>query len=226
MLATTLDTLLRLLHPLVPFVTEEIWQLLAVAAPERGLDRPAKAAQSVMIATWPEADERRIDAQIESRFARFQEVLGGLREVRSRRNIPPKSPIRFSVRTDAATADLLAPMETYFKSMAGAESTAWGPEVKRTGDFGQLWRRWFGGFVDLAEFIDVEAETANLSKEKSRLENAIASKQKQLSNQNFVDRAPAAIIEKERASLAQLELELKAAIASLAAMQAKRIATK
>jgi valyl-tRNA synthetase len=218
-LAHTLDSLLRLLHPLVPFVTEEIWQLLATAAPDRGMEKPSPAAASVMIAAWPAVEERRIDAQIEARFARFQEVLGGLREIRSRRNIPPKSPIRFSVRSDAATVELLRPMEPYFKSMAGAESTAWGADVQPPTAAASFGAQGLEVFVDLAEFIDVAAEVIGAEKEIARLEGAIANKQKQLSNQNFVSRAPAAVIDKERAALAQLEQELQAMRARLAALR-------
>ena len=96
-LAHTLDSLLRLLHPLIPFITEDVWQLLGNAAPERGLARPECASESVMIASWPAADPKRQDSEIEARFAHFQEVLKALRDIRSRQNIAPKTPIRFSV---------------------------------------------------------------------------------------------------------------------------------
>ncbi|MEX0977730.1 MAG: class I tRNA ligase family protein, partial [Pirellulales bacterium] len=70
-LAHTLDTLVRLLHPLIPFITEDVWQLLDHTAPERGLTRPERAAASVMIAPWPAADRNRQDPEIEVRFAHF-----------------------------------------------------------------------------------------------------------------------------------------------------------
>ncbi len=119
-LAHTLDSIVRLLHPMIPFITEEIWQRLAEAAPRRGLTQPSPAAESVMIAPWPEADAARQDPQIEVRFAQFQEVLKGLRDIRSRQNIPPKARLHFSVRCDAQMSNLLKPMEPYFESMAGA----------------------------------------------------------------------------------------------------------
>src|SRR4029078_709602 len=125
-LAHTLDTLVRLLHPVIPFITEEIWQLLGQSAPERGLSVASAAAESVMIAAWPTADARRQDPAIEAQFARFQEVLSGLREVRARQNITPKTPIKFSVRSDAAETAHLRPMAPYFESMAGASATEWG----------------------------------------------------------------------------------------------------
>ena len=126
-LAHTLDTLLRLLHPMIPFLTEEVWQLLAQVAPQRGLERPQPASASVIVAPWPEIGPARRDGRIEAQFARFQEVLRTVREIRTRQNVPPKKQIAFAVRCDAATAALLEPMEPYFESMAGARATAWGP---------------------------------------------------------------------------------------------------
>src|SRR6202023_1132152 len=75
-LAHTLDSLLRLLHPMIPFITEEVWHLLGQAAGERGLEEPRPADESVMIAPWPQPDLSWQNAGMEARFARFQEVLG------------------------------------------------------------------------------------------------------------------------------------------------------
>ncbi len=218
-LAYTLDTLLRLLHPMIPFVTEEVWQLLGQAAAQRGLAELEPAAESVMIAAWPEPDAARQDAQIEAQFLRFQQVLGGLREVRSRQNIPPKTPLRFSVRCDLATAELLRPMEAYFEAMAGANATAWGTDVKAPPASAGFIASGSEVFVDLAGLIDVKAEMARYTKELARLEQAIVGKERQLSNTHFVQRAPAEVIEKERAALAQLEQQRDAAQAALAALR-------
>ncbi len=220
-LAHTLDTLLRLLHPFIPFITEEIWQLLGEAAPQRGLSKPVPASESIMIAAWPEPEAKRQDAQIEARFASFQEVLKAVREIRSRQNIPPKTPITFSVRSDRTLAELLAPMLGYFETMAGAKCTAWGPDVKSpataasmaVGD-GEL-------FVDLAGLIDVEAEIARKEKERENLTKQIAGKEAKLDNHAFVDRAPADVVAKERASLDDLKRQLTACTEALASLKAQ-----
>jgi valyl-tRNA synthetase len=209
-LAHTLDELVRLLHPLIPFITEEIWQRLAEAAPKRGLKELEPAAASVMIAAWPVADAARQDGEIEARFAQFQELLKGLRDIRSRQNIPPKAKLRFAVRSGDDLARLLKPMEPYFESMAGAEATAWGEHVTAPETSANFFAAGAEVFVDLAEHIDVDAERARQTKERERLTAAIAQKEKQLSNESFVSRAPAAVIEKERAALEQLR-ELRAA---------------
>jgi valyl-tRNA synthetase len=209
-LAHTLDALLRLLHPIIPFLTEEVWQLLAQAAPERGLQEIGPAAESIMIADWPTIDPARQNAHIEAQFARFQELLGGLREVRSRQNIPPKTPLRFGVRCDAAVIELLQPMESYFESMAGAKATAWGPGVQAPPTSATFIASGAEVFVDLAEHIDVEAEIVRKTKELAKLDGAIAAKDRQLANASFVERAPAEVIQKERAALEALK-ELRAA---------------
>ena len=100
LLAHTLDTLLRLLHPIIPFLTEEVWQLLGQAAPQRGIEKIRQAESSIMIAAWPEADRARQDPRIEAQFARFQEVLRAVREIRAGRTWRRR---RRSVSPSAAT---------------------------------------------------------------------------------------------------------------------------
>jgi valyl-tRNA synthetase len=214
-LAHVLGAIVRLLHPMIPFITEEIWQRLGEAAPERGLEKPTRAAESVMIATWPEADRRLHDAEIESRFAKFQAVLSGLREVRSRQNIPPKTQIRFSVKSDPATWESLEPMWPYFSSMAGAAGMAWGPHVQPPPQSANFSAAGCEVFVDLAGHIDLDAERARNEKEKERVEQQIDAKERKLANENFVSRAPADIVQKERESLSALRARLKSISAVL-----------
>jgi len=204
LLAHTLDALLRLLHPMMPFVTEEVWQLLGQVAPRRGLHE-MEAADSVMIAPWPESDPARRDPAIEARFARFQEVLRAVREVRSRQNVPPKKRIEFSVRCDAGTAALLEPMEPYFDSMAGARATGWGPDVQAPSLSANATLPGIEIFVALADLIDLDAEIAKKKDELAKLEARIAAQQKKLANEKFLKRAPAAVVQKERDSLKGLE---------------------
>ncbi len=215
-LAHALDVILRLLHPMTPFLTEEVWQLLGEAAPERGIDRVRPAAESVMIAPWPECDPRRQDPQIEARFALFQEALRAVREIRSRQNVDAKKRIEFCVRCDTETAQLVEPMGPYFLSMAGARATCWGPEAKAPALGASATASGMEVFVDLAGVIDVEAERARKAQEMAKLDTMIESKKKKLSNKSFVEKAPAAVVEKERESLRELEAQRDAAAAVLA----------
>jgi len=221
-LASALDTLLRLLHPLTPFITEEVWQLLGQVAPQRGLNQPTTPSDSVMVAQWPIADETQIDAAIEARFGKFQQVLAGVREIRSRQNIPPKAQIQFAVKCDAATAELLQPMTPYFASMAGATATAFGPTVAAPELSATFTLAGMEVFVDLADLIDVAAEIAKQEKEADKLRGFIAGKEKKLSQPNFAEKAPANVVQAERDSLQELQTRLAAiesAVAKLKTMK-------
>ncbi len=214
-LAHVLDSIVRLLHPMIPFITEEIWQRLGEAAPERGLERPARAAESVMIASWPEVDRRLQDPEIEARFTRFQAVLSGLREVRSRQNIPPKTPIKFTVKTDRATQELLEPMSPYFASMAGATAAAWGTDIQPPPQSANFSAAGCEVFVDLVGHIDLDAERSRSEKELENLRKQIDAKVKKLANESFVSRAPAEVVQKERESLAALRDRFQSTTAAL-----------
>jgi valyl-tRNA synthetase len=204
-LAHTLDTILRLLHPMTPFLTEEVWQLLAHMAPRRGLVDPQPAAESIMIAPWPEADARWQNQQIEDQFSRFQEVLRAIREIRSRQNVPSRQHIDCHVRCTSSVAELLEPMKPYFDSMAGARLLSAGPDVVPPALSANVSAAGIDVYVDLAGLIDVKAELAKKREELKRLDGMIAAKQKKLANEGFVSRAPAEVVEKERAGLRDLQ---------------------
>ena len=211
-LAHTLDTILRLLHPMVPFLTEEVWQLLAQFAPERGLDRPQPPAESIMIAPWPQADPRWRNPAIEEQFALFQEVMRAVREIRSRQNVPPKQRIEFAVRCAPEVAQLLAPMGPYFAMMAGAQPIAWGPDVTAPALSANASQPGFEIFVDLAGLIDVEAELKKKYDELAKLDAFLAAKQKKLGDEVFKKRAPPQVVQKELAALDKLVLQQEAIV--------------
>jgi valyl-tRNA synthetase len=219
-LAHTLDVILRLLHPMAPFITEEVWQRLNAAAPKRGISKPQQAAESIMIAPWPEADLSLVNEEIENRFARFQEVLRGLREVRARQGIAPKTTIQFSAKCDAAASKLLEPMRAYFETMSGAVLTAIGPSLAAPPLSANFTATGVEVYVDLAQHIDVAAEKSRKAKELAKLEQLIAAKEKQLSNEAFVSRAPEAVIAKERAALEELRAAKTSTESTLAMLQA------
>jgi valyl-tRNA synthetase len=210
-LAHTLDTLLRLLHPMIPFLTEDVWQRLNETAPQRGIDAVQPAAASIMRAPWPKADLARQDPAIEAQFARFQEVLRAVRDIRARQGVAPKTDLSFSVRCEPPVADLLRPMEPYFASMANARATAFGPKVVAPPLAAHVMLAGMDVYVDLAELIDVPAEIARKKQEVEKLTGFIAAKEKKLTNASFVERAPAEVVQKERDSLKDLQDQLAAA---------------
>ncbi len=217
--AYALDVIVRLLHPMIPFISEEIWQLLGTIAPQRGLPLPAAASASLIVAPWPVADSRRRDPQIEEQFRQFSAVLAALREIRSRQNIAPRQAILFSVQCDQRIAALLRPMQDHFAALAQAEIGDMGCDVQppRTNATVQVAN--MEVYVDLAGLIDVEAEIQRLEKQVERLRGMISGKEKKLGNQSFVERAPADVVQRERESLLQLREQLGTANASLTSLR-------
>ena len=153
---------------------------------------------------------------IEQQFSLFQEVLGAVREIRSRQGISPRESIEFSVRCSEETVELLKPMGAFFGSMAGASAVGWGPEVAEPENNATVRVQQVEVFVDLKDLIDVDAEIERNQKLRERLANQIAGKEKKLSNQQFVDRAPADVVQRERDGLQQLQDELAGVEAALA----------
>ena len=138
-------------------------------------------------------------------------MLGAIREIRTRQNVPQSKEISFSVRCDAVTADLLRPMEPYFMKMTAARAIGWGLAVSPPELSANTALTGMEVFVDLAGLIDVGAEVERTQREIVRLEGLKAAKQKKLENENFVQRAPAAVVQGEREALKDLEDQLAAA---------------
>jgi valyl-tRNA synthetase len=218
-LAHALDTLLRLLHPMMPFITEEVWQLLNTVVPERGLDQAQKATQWLIKTPWPEADVKWQNPEIEARFAVFQQALGAIREIRSRQNIATKQPLEFCVKCDVATAALLQPMTAYFQSMTNAGATGFGPDVTIPATHAKSALPGMEIFVDLKDFIDVKAELAKNEQQAQKLLGLIKAKEGKLSNESFVSRAPPNVVQVEREGLAQLQEQLASVRSTLAALR-------
>ncbi len=214
-LAHTLDQLLRLLQPIIPFVTEAIWQELARFGTQRTLSGEAEEQKWLMKSAWPTATLEHQDAQIEQQFQRFVAVLGGLREIRSRQNIPPKEEVTFTVACDPQTANLLRPMEPFFEALAGAKCVGLGAGFSLPDMPAQLLVDGMEVTLDLGKFIDVAAEIERNEKLLDNLVKQIAGKQGKLSNESFVARAPAEVVDKERAALVDLQQQSVAVEATL-----------
>jgi valyl-tRNA synthetase len=219
-LAHTLDAMLRLLHPLTPFVTEEIWQHLNRLSPRRCLHSSDAASPWLIRADWPTVQPADRNPAIEAQFTCFVDLLGAIREIRSRQNIPPKEIIEFSVRSPESIEALLLPMRPLLQSMANATVQSWGSQPKLPAVQAHIALEEMDVYVDLGKFIDVAAEIARNEKLLENLLRQIQDKQGKLSNENFVARAPAAVVAKERAALAELTSQRDSAEAALKNLRA------
>ena len=226
MLLLGLDTILRLLHPIMPFVTEEIWQHLHAAAGGRRMpwdDASRPLPGSLMVAAWPKTPDTWIDSRTETQFGTFLAVVAAIREVRSRQNVPPKTRLTAAVRAPAEIAALLDPMRSSIESMAAADIAGLGPDASAPPSAATSTAAGCDVFVDLAGLVDVDAEIARLLKENEKTEGFIAAKQSKLANESFVSRAPDPVIAKERAQLAELEDKLAKALAALEDLRRRRV---
>lgn len=209
-LVHVLDVLLRLLSPFVPFLTEEVWQLLRAYAPHRGFPAPTEAAESVMIACWPAVREEDESVENAARFRRFQEVLGALREYRMRNGLPPAAQLQVLMSADDSVRRLLEPMTPYFGTMAGAVILGYRPP--QPGELATVVH--VGEGLEVRVILDEAERRRELDRkrqEMAKLESLIAAKRRKLADERFTSRAPSAVVEKERESLRALEDQYAAA---------------
>jgi len=207
-LVAVLDTILRLLHPFTPFITEELWQRLNEIAPERGLPKPSPSADAVIIATWPAGLDGWRDAALESRFQRLQDLIVAVRNVRGTYNISPAVPVSISIRCSSDVASDLNQVQPQFEMLAKATLTAAGPQVTRPNASASFSLGDADGYLPLEGLVDLQAEVVRLKKESEKLRGFISGHEKKLSNQSFVDRAPAEVVDEVRGTLAGLQKQL------------------
>ncbi|MDE6157726.1 MAG: valine--tRNA ligase, partial [Muribaculaceae bacterium] len=194
-----LDALLRLLHPFMPFITEELWQHLADRA----------EGESIMYASQPEATTP--DMAVIDAVERAKEIINGIRGVRARKNISPRESLVLNVigSVDAMTRGIivkLGGLETLNEN--AAKDPAASSFMVGTVEFN----------IPQSANIDVEAERARIIKEITYLQGFKASVEKKLANERFVSHAPEAVVAAERKKLADADAKLATLEASLAAL--------
>ncbi len=214
-LAAVLDGLCRLLHPIVPFVTEQVWQGLAGLAPSRGLAEPKPAEPSVCIAAWPkplgftDEDARRTVDQ-------WCEAIKAIRNLRAERNVPKEARVEPIVVASGRVAEMLREGERYLRGLSPAASvTIVESTVDRPAESAVAVLPDAEIILPLAGLIDREAEQARHRKALADLEKQITGHRAKLANESFVARAPAEVVEQARAKLAELEAQHEAVSALL-----------
>ncbi len=223
-IAHGLDQLLRLLHPIMPFVTESVWGYLGELAPKRGVPRPVDAGPFVMTSEWPTAHAEHHDVQIERQFSEFQQIVAAIRQIRASQNIKPSDTVPVAIRCDESSRELLAPMKAYFLGLASADVVAIGADVQafETDAHLGLPEANVDVHVDLEQFIDVDAELGRLEKLLGQITGQITGKENKLNNESFVSRAPVEIVAKERESLVVLREQYVSVSGDISRLQAKK----
>jgi len=196
-LLTVLESILRLAHPIMPFITEEIWQRVAPLA--------GCSADTIMLQPYPVADETQIDSKAIAETNWVMNFILGVRRIRGEMNIAPGKPLPVLLQNGTyADQQSLNDNQLYLRKMGKLESIIWlnsteaAPEsaMALVGDLKIL--------IPMAGLIDKEAELVRLEKEIQKINNDLPRVEGKLNNPAFVDKAPPEVIDKEKAKLADL----------------------
>jgi valyl-tRNA synthetase len=211
-LIRVLETTLRMAHPLMPFITEEIWQQIKTLAGAEG--------DTIMLQPYPEADQNRVDNEATSDIEWLKSVIIGIRNIRGEMNISPGKllPVYFNNGSEEDQRRLNANQQ-FLAKLAHLETTTWlNPDEKAPMSATAL----VGNMeilVPMAGLIDKDAEIARLNKEAEKLQKELERVKGKLSNEKFVSKAPVEVVDKEKARLVEMESTL-----SKLAQQKKAIA--
>jgi valyl-tRNA synthetase len=188
-LVTVLEPTLRLLHPLMPFITEEIWQQL----PHRG--------ESIMVAPYPRARAARIDAEAERQMQSVIDLVTAIRNVRGEMRIAPGVSLAVTVRATDEHLTLFEEQRPLIETLARCRLTV-DQHASRPPNAALTVVGASEVYVDLTGVVDLVAERQRLTKEMARLDETLAFLAGKLARADFVERAPAEIVERERTRLA------------------------
>ena len=201
-LLRVLESILRLLHPLMPFITEEIWQRIAPLTGKQGA--------TLMLQAYPVADESLIDQDAVSEMSWLMEFILGIRKIRGEMNIPPRRPLsvllqnfsgqdRLRVEATLAYTSFLCSLESI--SFLEPDITAPESATALVGEMKVL--------IPMAGLIDKDAELARLGKEIEKLRLEISRCEQKMQNPNFVERAPAQVVAKEKQRIEEMHSALE-----------------
>ena len=203
-----LSGLLKLLHPFMPFLTEEVFKFL-----------PGNEEASCMLSEWPKVDEALRFPEASMQMEGIMEIIRSIRNLRANMNVQPSMRARLMIRAQEGWHDVLSGAEGYIKRMAGAS------ELEMLEKDAQITEKTVSAvcscgefFIPLGELVDLEKEKKRLQKEMDNLKNEIARGQGKLNNPGFLSKAPAQLVEAEKEKLeknAQMIAALEARIAEL-----------
>ena len=207
-LVYVLDNTLRLLHPIMPFVTEEIWQ----SVPHVG--------ESLVVATYPTVHPEQMDEKAAEEMEFLMDFIRSVRTVRNEMNTPLSKPINIIAKvSDAAHYAILKENESYIARFSNPEEFVYGEDVEAPSDAVTSVIAGAEIYLPLAGLINIEDEIARLEKEAEKLQQEVDRVEKKLSNEKFVAKAPAAVVEAERAKGADYQAQREAVLERIATLK-------
>ena len=215
-LAVILDQVLRLLHPFVPFITEQIWGYLNEQMPARGISEKLPVSELCVLAVWPTPWEAWEDSKLEEEFGRLKNVISRLRELRSRYQVSPSKALPGAVKASGEALASLRRHEHLIIYMAKLTNLELGEDIKRPKNAATQLGDDFE--ILLGEVLDPKKERARLEDQKSKMSKQLEASQKKLSNDSFVSRAPAEIVQAERSRVTDLQEQIAVLEKSLEAL--------
>ncbi len=201
-LVRTLEALLRLIHPIMPFITEEIWQKVAPVAGISG--------ETIMLQPYPRPDQSRIDEESSDDIAWMIQFIVGVRNIRGEMNIAPGKLLDVLLAEgNAKDVERVSRLEANLKTVGRLQSIRWlqkneAKSAAATTLVGQL-----EVLIPMAGLIDKDAELARLDKELLKLKNELEKAKNKLNNPNYVQKAPPEVVQKERLRLQEAEEAVK-----------------
>jgi valyl-tRNA synthetase len=217
-LATTLDASLRLLHPLIPFITEELWAQLAGVARGAGLAAAeGMDGEALVRAAWPKGDQAWRDPVADEEMALLQEMVRAVRSVRKEKNIPDRRPLRVSVSTpDEATDAVVARHNGFLCQMAVLDDIEHGVQLAKPQHCTTAVVGTVEVFCRLEGLIDIEAERQRLEKQRVDLSKRIEGVEAALHNAAFRANAPEEVVQQKMEKAEELRAQLTKIIQNLA----------
>jgi valyl-tRNA synthetase len=207
-LAFALDSTLRLFHPFLPFITEEIFQKLNSLGQERSLAGIAElpSADCLIQAAWPKANSALIDEDSELQIDLLQTAIRLIRDIRTRYQVAPKIPLKVSIQTNETNCELILAQQGMISHLTNLETLHAAMECAKPTDAAVAVADDLEIYVH--GVIDIEAERKRLEDQKENLAGRIKGAQAKLGNENFVNRAKPQIVQRERERLSELQEQL------------------
>lgn len=192
-----LKEILKLLHPYAPFMSEELWSCFK-----------NENDSDLIVSEWPKAKKTAIQNEVEASMQLLQEVISAVRTIRSRMNVPPSRKANILVRSPNGSTSVLKEHETIIKSLARIDEMTLSDSLEKPAHSATAVIREMEIFVPLEGLIDLDVERNRLNKRLGELDRHVTEVDRKLRNEDFLERAPEKVVERERGKLADMKAEL------------------